>query len=80
LNLLQATRVAVELTELGKLDSYRTIFYWFTSLVFVILPLILLIVFNSFLVLAVHRSQRQRRQLTQVRISLFDTFSTAAES
>jgi len=64
--LLQATRVTVELTELGKLQSYRTIFYWFTSLVFVFLPLVLLVVFNSFLVLAVHRSQRQRRHLTQV--------------
>ncbi|XP_059485581.1 sex peptide receptor-related protein 2 isoform X2 [Neocloeon triangulifer] len=60
-----ATRVTVELTELGKLHSYRTIFYWFSSLVFVFLPLLLLVVFNSFLILAVHKSQRQRRHLTQ---------------
>ncbi|KAF4517586.1 hypothetical protein B566_EDAN008575, partial [Ephemera danica] len=63
---VQEWKVKVLPTDLAMLDSYRTIFYWFTSVMFTLLPLLLLVVFNSFLVFAVHRSQKQRRHMTQV--------------
>ncbi|XP_066993134.1 FMRFamide receptor [Anabrus simplex] len=58
--------VDLDYSTLGKNELYRSLFYWFSSIIFMILPLILLGIFNSFLVRAVHRSQRQRCNMTQV--------------
>ncbi|GLG95639.1 FMRFamide receptor [Gryllus bimaculatus] len=57
--------LTVRNSDLGSDETYQTIFYWFSSITFTILPLILLGIFNSFLVWAVHRSQRQRFRMTQ---------------
>ncbi|XP_046396197.1 FMRFamide receptor isoform X2 [Ischnura elegans] len=54
-------------SPLAKNETYRTIFYWFTCVSFVFLPLVLLFVFNSFLIHAVHTSRRTRRRMTLVR-------------
>ncbi|RXG73477.1 hypothetical protein Avbf_09925, partial [Armadillidium vulgare] len=39
-------------------------FYWFTAVTFIVLPLILLAAFNTFLILAVKRSRKQRTVMT----------------
>ena len=43
--------------------SFQT-FYWFTAIFFILIPLILLAIFNTFLILAVKRSSKQRSKLT----------------
>lgn len=48
-------------------ETYQAIFYPFTSVVFVFLPLILLATFNCFLIAAVHRSHRMRHKMTNTR-------------
>ncbi|XP_046998080.1 FMRFamide receptor-like [Schistocerca americana] len=53
-------------SDFGKHPTYHSVFYWFSSVMFVLLPVVLLAIFNSFLVMAVHRSRRQRNRMTQV--------------
>lgn len=57
---------SVTFTKLSNNRTYRTVFYWFTTVTFVFVPLILLGIFNSFLIHAVHKSQQQRCRMTQV--------------
>ncbi|XP_020803885.1 uncharacterized protein LOC110180537 [Drosophila serrata] len=52
------------LSELGMNELYGNIWNVFTLLVFVVLPLLLLVTFNSFLILLVHRSKSLRGDLT----------------
>jgi hypothetical protein len=52
-------------SEFGQNDNYKTYYYWFTSALFVFIPLILLAVFNSFLIKSVHVSGRARSVMTQ---------------
>ncbi|XP_014681753.1 PREDICTED: FMRFamide receptor-like [Priapulus caudatus] len=59
-----ATYHAFYQSALSRNETYQRAFYWFTSLMFSLVPIVMLIVFNSILVLSVHQSQRQRRQLT----------------
>jgi hypothetical protein len=63
-----ATQVyySVTVTKMYHNKTYQTVFYWFTTVTFVFLPLILLGIFNSFLIHAVHKSQQQRCRMTQV--------------
>ncbi|KAH8298602.1 hypothetical protein KR018_006528 [Drosophila ironensis] len=51
-------------SELGNNDLYANVWSLFTLLVFVLLPLLLLATFNSFLILLVHRSKSLRGDLT----------------
>ncbi|KAH8266997.1 hypothetical protein KR026_002223, partial [Drosophila bipectinata] len=51
-------------SELGMNDLYASVWNLFTLLVFVLLPLLLLATFNSFLILLVHRSKNLRGDLT----------------
>lgn len=53
-------------TKIYHNKTYRTVFYWFTTVTFIFVPLILLGIFNSFLIHAVHKSQQQRCRMTQV--------------
>nr|CAD7415857.1 unnamed protein product [Timema poppensis] len=52
-------------TKLGVNETYRTAFYWFTSITFILVPFTALGVFNSILIYIVHKSRRQRYQMTQ---------------
>ncbi|EEB13953.1 class A rhodopsin-like G-protein coupled receptor GPRnna13, putative [Pediculus humanus corporis] len=54
-------------SELGVDINYTTTFYWFWSITFVFLPLLLLGIFNSFLIVTVHRSRNNRRKMTQTK-------------
>lgn len=51
-------------TDLGKNPSFQDAFYWFTGLTFSLIPILLLIIFNGFLMRSVHQAQRQRRKMT----------------
>lgn len=66
----------MDYSELGKDPVYTTSFYWFTTLLFTLIPLTLLAVFNSFLICAVHRSKQQRRKMTSVRGDRNDSSSS----
>lgn len=57
----------IHFSSLGKNDTYRAVFYWFTSIVFVFIPLILLGSLNYLLISAVRMSQIKRKKMTQVR-------------
>lgn len=56
----------VNFTKMAGNETYRTVFYWFTTITFVFVPLILLGIFNSFLIHAVRKGQQQRCRMTQV--------------
>lgn len=56
--------IGTEPTSLAYNSVYTTTFYWFSSIGFGLLPLVLIATFNTFLVHAVYRSQKQRRRLT----------------
>ncbi|XP_065161863.1 FMRFamide receptor [Atheta coriaria] len=56
--------IYTEGTDLSKNVTYTTIFYWFSSITFGLLPFVLIAMFNSFLVAAVYRSMRTRKALT----------------
>ncbi|XP_016946298.1 uncharacterized protein LOC108021972 [Drosophila biarmipes] len=51
-------------SELGMDELYSNLWNLFTLLVFVVLPLLLLATFNTFLILLVHRSKNLRGDLT----------------
>ncbi|XP_068154608.1 uncharacterized protein Proc-R [Drosophila tropicalis] len=53
-----------QLTHLGANEMYQDVWSLFTLLLFVLLPLLLLATFNSFLILLVHRSKSVRGDLT----------------
>ncbi|XP_046444956.1 FMRFamide receptor-like [Daphnia pulex] len=59
------TKAEITPSNLGNDETYQTIYYWFTSISFVLLPLTLLIVFNSFLIHSVRQSQKLRQIMTQ---------------
>ena len=59
--------VGIKETDLALNDSYTTAFSWFWSIAFVFIPLLLLGIFNSFLIFAVHDSRKKRCKMTQVK-------------
>lgn len=67
---VKAIKIRTELTHLGDNKTYKTLFYWFTSIIFVFLPLILMATFNCFLVNAVRKSQVTRKRMTKSKVSL----------
>lgn len=56
----------VNSTKMAVNNTYRTVFYWFTTITFVFVPLILLGIFNSILIHVVRKSQQQRCRMIQV--------------
>ncbi|KAE8741276.1 FMRFamide Receptor [Frankliniella occidentalis] len=50
---------------LGANEVYISIYSWFSALLFMALPLLMLAVFNCFLINAVRQSRRARRSMTQ---------------
>lgn len=53
--------IFTEPTELGKNETYTTIFYWFSSITYGLLPFVLIASFNCFLIKAVFESTRMRK-------------------
>nr|XP_022920264.1 FMRFamide receptor isoform X2 [Onthophagus taurus] len=60
-------------TSLAENDTYITIMYWFSSLTFGILPLILIATFNCFLIRALYISQVTRKKMTKNQESVTQT-------
>lgn len=65
---VKRTEIIVESTNLGKNETYKTIFYWFTSIMFTFMPLVLIGTFNCFLVNIVRNSQKQRKEMTMSQV------------
>lgn len=60
--------IKIEQTQLGRNATYKTVFYWFSSVTFAFLPLILIATFNCFLVNAVRKSQKERKTMTKSQV------------
>lgn len=69
--------ILYDLTEsaLGNNEIYKSIYYWLTPTLFVFVPLLLLAVFNSFLIRSVHISRKQRSDMTQSKSQAVSTMS-----
>lgn len=57
--------IDVENTNLGKNEDYTTFVYWYSAMVFGIVPLVLIATFNCFLIRAVYVSQKKRSTMTR---------------
>lgn len=62
-------RIDTEATNLGKNETYTTIFYWFSAIFFALLPLVLIATFNCFLVSALYKSQNRRKRMTNSQVN-----------
>lgn len=58
------TLVRAVYSEFGRNMVYKKVYYWVTVVLFIFIPFVLLAVFNSFLIWAVHQSKSQRRLMT----------------
>uniref|UniRef100_A0A6G1SD84 FMRFamide receptor n=1 Tax=Aceria tosichella TaxID=561515 RepID=A0A6G1SD84_9ACAR len=56
--------LSLENTDFGRNETYKTIYYWSTAVIFYFIPLLSLTFFNGFLILSVHRSFRERKRMT----------------
>jgi hypothetical protein len=56
--------LSLENTDFGRNETYKTIYYWSTAVIFCFIPLLSLTFFNGFLILSVHRSFRERKLMT----------------
>ncbi|XP_014262107.1 FMRFamide receptor-like [Cimex lectularius] len=59
------TTQGIDTSELGKNETYKTLFYTTSSILFMIIPFIILTIFNSLLITAVQQSQKHRNKLTE---------------
>ncbi|XP_066990671.1 thyrotropin-releasing hormone receptor-like [Macrobrachium rosenbergii] len=64
----QRKTLSLGYSVLGSHTTYKKVFYWFTAVIFILLPLVLLAVFNSFLIHVVKQSRAQRRKMTNQRV------------
>lgn len=62
-NKTQQPILEAEFSDLGKNDTYKNIYYHLTVFLFVLVPLILLVIFNSFLIRSVHISNKERSRM-----------------
>lgn len=56
--------LALDYSDFGRNETYKTIYYWSTAVIFYFIPLLSLTFFNGFLIQSVHRSQRKRNKMT----------------
>lgn len=56
--------LALDYSQFGRNETYKTIYYWSTAVIFYFIPLISLTLFNGFLIKSVHHSQRERDKMT----------------
>lgn len=66
-NSQNATEIRAVYSELGLNPIYVSVYYWIVSVLFIIIPIILLAVFNAFLIQSVHSSKTQRKTMTRRR-------------
>ncbi|XP_035706948.1 FMRFamide receptor isoform X3 [Folsomia candida] len=63
-NSFNETIYRLEPTEFGKNEMYRLIYHWFSSIFFIFLPVVILAIFNFFLIQAVRHSRDLRKTMT----------------
>ena len=56
---------SLEYSDFGKNDTYTKFFYWFSSISFVLLPVVILGILNFILIQAVRKSRTIRKTMTQ---------------
>lgn len=56
--------LALDYSDFGRNETYKTIYYWSTAVIFYFIPLFSLMLFNGFLIKSVHHSQRERTKMT----------------
>lgn len=56
--------VALDYSDFGRNETYKTIYYWSTAVIFYFIPLLSLTLFNGFLIRSVHQSQKERNKMT----------------
>lgn len=56
--------ITTEGTSFGKNRIYQSMFYWFSAIVFAVLPLALIATFNCFLIHSVYKSYQKRKVMT----------------
>lgn len=61
--------IGTEETNLSKNKTYQATIHWFNAIVFVLLPLVLIATFNSFLVKALYKSHHSRKEMTNSQVS-----------
>ncbi|CAL8123658.1 unnamed protein product [Orchesella dallaii] len=63
-NAWNETIYTLESTEFGDNTTYRLVYHWFTTVFFVLLPVVILAIFNFFLIHAVRKSRNVRKVMT----------------
>ncbi|ODM90233.1 FMRFamide receptor [Orchesella cincta] len=66
---LNETIYTLEITDFGNSFTYRVFYHWFTTIVFVIVPLVVLGILNFFLIRAVRKSLLARMYMMNEAIS-----------
>lgn len=56
--------LALDYSDFGRNETYKTIYYWSTAVIFYFVPLISLTLFNGYLIKSVHQSKRERNKMT----------------
>ncbi|XP_074601288.1 uncharacterized protein LOC141855236 [Brevipalpus obovatus] len=74
------TSIRAEPNGFDDYPTYKTIYYWVNSLMFTVVPLILLAVFNWFLIYSVRISRKARSEMTQSKIRHGGTNSSNVNS
>ena len=62
-NATQESIMEAVFSDLGNNETYRNIYYHLTVFLFVLIPLIFLVIFNSFLIRSVHISNKERSRM-----------------
>lgn len=62
---LNQTHLETTFSQLGQNDLYKTVYYYLTVILFILVPFLLLAIFNLFLIRSVHLSRKQRRLMTR---------------
>ncbi|GIY89676.1 hypothetical protein CDAR_84021 [Caerostris darwini] len=61
------TQIHVDYSDLGNNALYVTVYSWIISVLIVFIPLLLLAIFNAFLIKSVHSSKSRRKTMTRRR-------------
>lgn len=60
--------LALDYSDFGRNETYKTIYYWSTAVIFYFIPLFSLMLFNGFLIKSVRHSERERRRMTRASV------------
>jgi hypothetical protein len=62
---IERTYLTMYPSEFGQNQTYKSVYYWLTAVLFIFIPVLTLSIFNAFLIRSVRNSRRQRTQMTQ---------------